>query len=207
MVLLSIAAAAAADKDKPRFAPGPASSFPGHETLEKVTIAAVPYVSDAATRTAFDKLNPNKYGVFPVLVILENATGGTLRLDLEAEARPVLHKKARRIVDGVLHNRAANGIGGQLAADTVSKLRIITSPVAYPVGNDVFVAFQGPGAHCPEPGGGHELTVHLDLPLLPVAYPRAEPATAAATLAPPALAPPVPIGPSTGSNCKKPYCR
>ena len=59
----------------------------------------------------------------------------------------------------LLDRNDLGGIGGQLAADTVSKLRIITSPVAYPVGNDVFVAFQGPGAHCPEPGGGHELTV------------------------------------------------
>ena len=51
------------------------------------------------------------------------------------------------------------GIGGQLAADTVAKLRIITSPAEYPVGDDVFVAFQGTGAHCPESGAGHELTV------------------------------------------------
>jgi outer membrane protein assembly factor BamB len=51
------------------------------------------------------------------------------------------------------------GIGGQLAADTVSKASIITSPVSYGVGNDVFVAFQAPGAHCPKPGGDHQLTV------------------------------------------------
>jgi len=51
------------------------------------------------------------------------------------------------------------GIGGQLAADTVAKLRIITSPAEYPVGDDVFVAFLGTGAHCPESGAGHELTV------------------------------------------------
>ena len=34
---------------------------------------------------AFGKLNPNKYGVLPVLVILENETGKALRLDLTAE--------------------------------------------------------------------------------------------------------------------------
>jgi outer membrane protein assembly factor BamB len=33
-------------------------------------------------------------------------------------------------------------------------LRIITAPAAYPVGNDVFVAFQAPGAHCPGAGRG-----------------------------------------------------
>ena len=59
----------------------------------------------------------------------------------------------------LLDRNDLGGIGGQLALDTVSRLRIITSPVAYPVGNDVFVAFQAPGAHCPESGGGHELTV------------------------------------------------
>jgi outer membrane protein assembly factor BamB len=51
------------------------------------------------------------------------------------------------------------GIGGQLTVETVSDRQIITSPATYHVGNDVFVAFQGPGAHCPQPGESHELTV------------------------------------------------
>jgi len=85
IVLLSIATVAAADKDKARFTPGPASSYPTHQTLDKITIAAVPYLTDAETATAFGKLNPNKYGVLPVLVILENGTGKALRLDLRAE--------------------------------------------------------------------------------------------------------------------------
>ena len=85
IVLLSITAVLAADKDKPRFAPGPAASYPSHQTLDKITIAAVPYLTDAETATAFGKLNPNKYGVLPVLVILENETGKALRLDLRAE--------------------------------------------------------------------------------------------------------------------------
>ncbi|MBV9532260.1 MAG: PQQ-binding-like beta-propeller repeat protein [Bradyrhizobium sp.] len=51
------------------------------------------------------------------------------------------------------------GVGGQLAAETVSNSSIITSPAAYPVGNDVFVALQAPGAHCPQPGRGHDLTI------------------------------------------------
>src|ERR1700757_2928556 len=85
IVLLSITAVTAADKDKPRFAPGPAASYASHQTLDKITIAAVPYLTDAETATAFGKLNPNKYGVLPVLLILENETGKTLRLDLRAE--------------------------------------------------------------------------------------------------------------------------
>jgi len=51
------------------------------------------------------------------------------------------------------------GIGGELAAETVSTLRIITADAAYPVGGDVFVAFQGIGASCPQPGTDDELTV------------------------------------------------
>ena len=83
--LLSIAAAVAADKDKARFAPGPAASYPSHQTLDKITIAAVPYLTDSETAAAFGKLNPNKYGVLPVLVVLENGTGKALRLNLRAE--------------------------------------------------------------------------------------------------------------------------
>ena len=45
----------------------------------------MPFVTDEETSTAFDKLNPNKYGVLPVLVVLENGTGKTLRLNLKAE--------------------------------------------------------------------------------------------------------------------------
>ena len=85
IVLLSITAVAAADKDKPRFAPGSAASYPSHQTLDKITIAAVPYLTDAETATVFGKLNPNKYGVLPVLVILENGTGKALRLAVQAD--------------------------------------------------------------------------------------------------------------------------
>jgi hypothetical protein len=51
------------------------------------------------------------------------------------------------------------GIGGQLTAATVSDMRIITSPASYPVGNDIFVAFQAPGTHCPAPSNNNGLTV------------------------------------------------
>jgi hypothetical protein len=77
--------AVAADKDTHHFAPGPAASYVSHQTLDQITIAVVPFVTDAETSAAFDKLNPNKYGVLPVLVILENGTGKALRLNLKAE--------------------------------------------------------------------------------------------------------------------------
>ena len=51
------------------------------------------------------------------------------------------------------------GIGGQLAAQTVSDDAIRTSPAAYPLGNDMMVAFEGPGAQCPSSSRGKGLTV------------------------------------------------
>jgi hypothetical protein len=89
IVLLSIAAQAGDDKDhdkdKDRFAPGAASSYKGSQTTEKITMAAVPFITEEQTHTAFGKVNPNKYGVLPVLVIIENGTGKALRLDLQAD--------------------------------------------------------------------------------------------------------------------------
>jgi hypothetical protein len=82
-VLLSIATVCA--DDKVPFRPGAASSYPNHQTLDKITIAAVPYITEEQSRAAFGKVNPTKYGVEPILVILQNDTGKTLRLDLEAE--------------------------------------------------------------------------------------------------------------------------
>lgn len=89
IVLLSIAAQAANynedDKDKDRFAPSDAASYKGSQTTEKITIAAVPFITEEQMHTAFGKVNPNKYGVLPVLVIIENGTGKALRLSLSAD--------------------------------------------------------------------------------------------------------------------------
>ena len=84
MVLLSIAAAGSDDKDKP-FKPSPASSYPNHQTLDKITIAAIPYVTEEQQKEAFGKAQPIKHGVLPALVVMQNNTGKTLRLDLQAE--------------------------------------------------------------------------------------------------------------------------
>jgi hypothetical protein len=85
MVLLSIAAGNADDKDKAHFNPGPAASYANHQTMDKITIAAIPFVTEEQAKTAFGKVNPYKHGVLPVLVIMENGTGKTLRLSLESE--------------------------------------------------------------------------------------------------------------------------
>jgi len=79
VLFLSIAALFAADK--PKFQAGPADSYPAHQTSQKVTIAAKVFETDEQTRPAFGKNNPYKHGVLPVLVVMENNTGQTLRLD------------------------------------------------------------------------------------------------------------------------------
>src|SRR5689334_7905649 len=89
IVLLSITAASccalAGDKDQSPFKPAPAASYPGAQTLDKITIAAVPYATPEQAASAFGKVDPYKYGILPVLVVIENNTGKTLRLDLKAE--------------------------------------------------------------------------------------------------------------------------
>jgi hypothetical protein len=85
IVLLSIPAAMAVDKDKGRFVPGPASSHPGYQTQEGITIAAVPYITAEQAASAFAKVNPYERGILPVLVIIENGSGRALRLDLKVQ--------------------------------------------------------------------------------------------------------------------------
>jgi hypothetical protein len=82
-LLLSIAAAFAADKP---FRPGAAASFANHQTNDKVTIGAEPYMMGDKVKLAFGKLDPYQYGVLPVLVVIQNDSGVSIKLDrLRAE--------------------------------------------------------------------------------------------------------------------------
>jgi hypothetical protein len=82
LILLMAAAVAFADKkDETKFSPGPAPSYPNKQTNDKVTLAAAAYDSEELAHTAFGKLDPNKYGVLPVLVIIQNDTDQALKLD------------------------------------------------------------------------------------------------------------------------------
>lgn len=85
LILLSISSVNAGDKDKGKFEPGPASSYPNHQTQARVTVAAVPYVTEEQMRSAFGKMDPNKYGVLPVLVVIQNDSEKALKIDLKAE--------------------------------------------------------------------------------------------------------------------------
>ena len=97
---------------------------------------------------ALDAQDADLGGSNPLPLTVPSAGGQDLILALGKDRKAYL-----------LDRNDLGGIGGQLTAETVSESSIITSPAAYPVGNDIFVAFQAPGAHCPQPGGGHELTV------------------------------------------------
>ena len=82
LVLVMTAAVTFADKKgESKFSPGPAASYSTRQTNDKVTVAAVPYDTEELAHTAFGKLNPNQYGVLPVLVIIQNDTDQALRLD------------------------------------------------------------------------------------------------------------------------------
>jgi hypothetical protein len=83
-ILLSISTVFAGDKDT-RFAVKPATEYPARLTQEKVTVAAMAYVNEDDVKLAFGKTDPNKYGVLPVLVVIQNDSGKPLRLNLQAE--------------------------------------------------------------------------------------------------------------------------
>ncbi len=71
----------AADNEKSKFEVKPAASYPHRQTSEKVTIAAEPFETDEQTRDAFGKVNPWRYGVLPVLVVMQNDGPDAIRID------------------------------------------------------------------------------------------------------------------------------
>jgi hypothetical protein len=54
--------------------------MPGVQTISRLTLAAQAYDTEAMTKPVFGKLNPNKYGVLPVLLMIRNNTGKTVNL-------------------------------------------------------------------------------------------------------------------------------
>ena len=69
------------NKDASKFSPGPASSYPAKQTNDHVTVAVAAYDTEELAHTAFGKLNPNQYGVLPILVIIQNDTDQALKLE------------------------------------------------------------------------------------------------------------------------------
>lgn len=79
LLLVSIAFVQADEKVK--FAPRPAATYPTHQTNDKVTVAAVPYDKPDLAKTAFGKVNPYEHGILPVLLVIQNDSNQTLRVD------------------------------------------------------------------------------------------------------------------------------
>ncbi len=77
---MSIAAAFAADKETP-FKAAPAASYEHHQTDSKVTIGIDPYITEEQQKIAFGKVRPTDYGVLPILVVIQNDSDQTIRLD------------------------------------------------------------------------------------------------------------------------------
>jgi hypothetical protein len=81
MVFITAAVVFADKKSDGKFSPGPASSYSNKQTNDKVTVAVTAYDTEELAHMAFGKLNPNEYGVLPVLVIIQNDTDQTLKFD------------------------------------------------------------------------------------------------------------------------------
>ncbi len=80
-LVASISIVEGADKDKNKFSPGPASSFASKQTDSGVTVAAVAYDTEALASTAFGKMNPYQHGVLPVLVVIQNDSKQSIKLE------------------------------------------------------------------------------------------------------------------------------
>ena len=70
----------AADKDE-QFRPEPAANYSSKQTIQKVTIAWDQYEEEDRAKAAFSKLDPNQYGILPVLIVIQNDSAETIRLD------------------------------------------------------------------------------------------------------------------------------
>jgi len=81
MVFITAAVTFADKKSDSKYSPGPASSYSNKQTNDKVTVAVTAYDTEELAHTAFGKLNPNEFGVLPVLVIIQNDTDQALKLD------------------------------------------------------------------------------------------------------------------------------
>ena len=84
-LLLSISAGFAADKETP-FKAAPAASYTNHQSNAQITIGVEAFTTLDKVQLAFGKLQPNQFGILPVLVVIQNDSDKAIRLDrLKAE--------------------------------------------------------------------------------------------------------------------------
>jgi hypothetical protein len=85
LLFVSIAAGTAAwgfwADAKTAFQARPAAEYAHKQTSENVTIAAEQFITDEQTKDAFGKLNPWRYGILPVLVVIQNDSPNAIRVD------------------------------------------------------------------------------------------------------------------------------
>lgn len=80
-IIATLCAAGPDKSDSGHFEVRAADAYPHHQTSEKVTVAAEVFETDAQAHTAFGKLNPWRYGVLPVLIVIRNDSADALRVD------------------------------------------------------------------------------------------------------------------------------
>ncbi len=73
------------------FRPGKASAYPNRQTQQGLMVAGAVYATEDQVKAPFGKVNPNHFGVLPVLLLLENS--GRKSLDLR-------HMKVRMMSTG-----------------------------------------------------------------------------------------------------------
>ena len=101
-ILLSLVATVslvqAIDKDKKKWAPGPASSFSSKQASSGLVIAAEAFHRDELAAQAFGKLKLHDHGVLPVLLVLQNDSKKAIRLDsLKVEYIDAVRSKVEAI--------------------------------------------------------------------------------------------------------------
>jgi hypothetical protein len=72
------------DKEK-AFKAGRAETYPAKAEQGKVVVAVAPFSTDEEIRQAFGKADLRKYGVLPVLVVIDNNGSKAIRVKLAAE--------------------------------------------------------------------------------------------------------------------------
>jgi hypothetical protein len=83
-LLAIISPVLAVDKEK-AFKAGRAETYPARAEQGKVTVAVQPFTSPDEIRQAFGKAELHRYGVLPVLLVIDNNGTKALKVDLLAE--------------------------------------------------------------------------------------------------------------------------
>jgi hypothetical protein len=67
--------------DKTTFQAKPPEQYANKQTTDGVTMAAEAFTTDDQAKTAFGKLNPWRYNILPVLVVIRNDSKNAVRLE------------------------------------------------------------------------------------------------------------------------------